>query len=69
MGNTIMAAVVSLDGYIADTNGAGHPFAASRGSGDGVSLANPSRAVQGDRVTHLLYDVERTTFQGEAARC
>jgi hypothetical protein len=69
MGNTIMAAVVSLDGYIADTNGAGHPFFAGRGSGDGVTLANPTRVVQGDRVTHLLYDVERTALQGEAARC
>jgi hypothetical protein len=29
------------------------------GPGD-VTLANPSRVVQGDRVTHLLYDVERT---------
>ena len=69
MGNTIMGAVVSLDGYLADTNGAGRPFLAGMGSGDGVSLANPSRVVRGDRVTHLLYDVERTTFQGEAARC
>jgi hypothetical protein len=107
MGNTIMGAVVSLDGYIADTNGdvggdqhvdvaageigwqalrmgltnqvimnlgpvllgAGHPFFGNMGSGDVVTLANPSRVVQGDRVAHLLYDVERTEFQGEAARC
>jgi len=69
MGNTIMGAVVSLDGYLADTNGAGRPCLAGMGSGDGVSLANPSRVVRGDRVTHLLYDVERTAFQGKAARC
>jgi hypothetical protein len=69
MGNTIMGAVVSLDGDIADTNGAGHPFFASIGPGDVHTLANPSRVVQGDRVPHLLYDVERTAFQGEAARC
>jgi hypothetical protein len=69
MGNTIMRAVVSLDGYIADTNGACHPFFDGMGSDDVVTLANPSRVVHGDRVTHLLYDVERTAFPGEAARC
>jgi len=69
MGNTIMGAVVSLDGDIPDTNGAGHPFFASMGSGDVVTLANPSCVVQGDRVTHLFYDVERTAIQGEAAQC
>jgi hypothetical protein len=67
MGITIMRAVVSLDGYIADTNG--DPFFAGMGSVDVVTLANPSRVVQGDRVTHLLYDVERTALPGEAARC
>jgi len=69
MGNRIMGAVVSLDGYIADANGADHPFFASMGSDGVVTLVNPSRVVQGDRVTHLLYDVVRTAFQDEAARC
>jgi hypothetical protein len=68
MENRIMGAVVSLDGYIADANGADHPFFASVGSDGVVTLANPSRVVQGDRLT-LLYDVEGTAFQGEAARC
>jgi hypothetical protein len=69
MGNRILRAVVSPDGYIADANGADHPFFASTGSDGVVTLANPSRVVQGDRVTYLLYDVERTAFQDEAARC
>src|SRR5215212_5352851 len=68
MGNRIMGGVVSLDGYIADTNGAGHPFFTSMGSDGVVTVVNPSRVVQGDRVTHLLYDVERTACQDEAAR-
>ena len=67
MGNTIMRAVVLLDGYVADTNG--DSFFGGMGSVDVVTMANPSRVVQGDRATHLLYDVERTAFQGEAARC
>jgi hypothetical protein len=37
--------------------GAGRPFFGAMGPGDTVTLANPSRVVQGDRVTHLLYDV------------
>ena len=41
--------------------GAGRPFFGAMGPGDVVTLANPSRVVQGDRVTHLLYDVEGTT--------
>jgi hypothetical protein len=41
----------------AATHGAGRPFFGA----DAVTLANPSRVAQGDRVTHLLYDVERTT--------
>ena len=68
MGNRIMGAVVSLDGYIADANGADRPFFASMGS-DVVTLANQSHVVQGDRVIHLIYDVERTAFQNKAARC
>jgi dihydrofolate reductase len=41
--------------------GAGRPFFGAMGPGDSVTLANPSRVVQGDRVTHLLYDVVGTT--------
>ena len=37
--------------------GAGRPFFGAMGSADTIELANPSRVVQGDRVTHLLYDV------------
>jgi dihydrofolate reductase len=37
--------------------GAGRPFFGAMGPGDTIVLANPSRVVQGDRVTHLLYDV------------
>ena len=39
--------------------GAGHPFFGAMGPGDVITLANPSRVVRGDRVTHLLYDVDR----------
>lgn len=39
--------------------GAGRPFFAATGSGTPITMANPSRVVQGDRVTHVLYDVER----------
>ena len=46
--------------------GAGRPFFGAMGPGDTITLANPSRVVQGDRVTHLLYDVERTTPQDQA---
>jgi len=45
--------------------GAGRPFFGAMGPGDAVTLANPSRVVQGDRVTHLLYDVEGTTPQDQ----
>lgn len=38
--------------------GEGRPFFGAMGPGD-VTLANPSLVAQGDRVTHLLYDVER----------
>src|ERR687889_131952 len=37
--------------------GAGRPFFGAMGPGDTIVLANPSRVAQGDRVTHLLYDV------------
>lgn len=39
--------------------GAGRPFFGAIGPGDIITLANPSRVAQGDRVTHLLYSVER----------
>jgi dihydrofolate reductase len=44
--------------------GAGRPFFGAMGPGD-VMLANPSRVVQGDRVTHLLYDVASAIPQDE----
>lgn len=37
--------------------GAGRPFFGAMASGDDVTLGNPSRVAQGNRVTHLLYDV------------
>jgi dihydrofolate reductase len=37
--------------------GSGRPFFGA--TGDVVRLDNPARVVQGDRVTHLLYDVSR----------
>jgi dihydrofolate reductase len=37
--------------------GAGRPFFGAMGPGDTVTLSDPSHVVQGDRVTHLLYDV------------
>jgi dihydrofolate reductase len=39
--------------------GGGKPFFGAMGPGDDVMLANPSLVAEGDRVTHLLYDVER----------
>ena len=41
--------------------GAGRPFFGAMGPGDTVALTNPSRVAQGDRVTHLLYDVVGTS--------
>lgn len=38
--------------------GTGRPYFGAMGPGETVVLANPSRVAQGDRVTHLLYDVE-----------
>ena len=43
--------------------GAGRPFFGAMGPGHTVTLSNPSRVAQGDRVTHLLYEVEGTTPQ------
>jgi hypothetical protein len=37
--------------------GPGRPFFGAMGPGDTITLADPSRVVRGDRVTHLLYDV------------
>jgi dihydrofolate reductase len=37
--------------------GSGRPFFGAIGPGPTIRLDNPSRVVQGDRVTHLLYDV------------
>jgi len=39
--------------------GSGRPFFGAMGAGDVVTLDNPARVVQGDRVTHLLYNVSR----------
>jgi hypothetical protein len=39
--------------------GSGRPFFGAMGAGGVVPLDNPSRVAQGDRVTHLLYDVPR----------
>ncbi len=39
--------------------GGGRPFFGAMKNGDNVKLGNPSQVAQGDRVTHLLYDVER----------
>lgn len=41
--------------------GSGRPFFGAMGPGEDVMLADPSQIVQGDRVTHLLYDVAGTT--------
>jgi dihydrofolate reductase len=40
--------------------GSGRPFFGAMGPGATVVLAEPSRVAQGDRVTHLLYDVVGT---------
>jgi hypothetical protein len=65
MGITIMGAVVTLDGYIADVNGeVGSLF-------DQATLSlcrTPPAWAQGDRVTHLLYEVEGTTRRNERDR-
>jgi dihydrofolate reductase len=39
--------------------GGGRPFFGAMEPGDNVTLGDPSRVAQGNRVTHLLYDVER----------
>jgi dihydrofolate reductase len=39
--------------------GGGRPFFGGVGPGETITLANPSLVAQGDRVTHLLYDVAR----------
>jgi dihydrofolate reductase len=90
MGKTIMGAVVSLDGFMADDRvvdvaagqiggqalrlglidqvvvnqvpvafGSGRPFFATGALAEPLPLENPTTIVQGDRVTHLVYDVRR----------
>jgi dihydrofolate reductase len=39
--------------------GSGRPFFAKGALGEPLMLENPSRVVQGDRVTHLVFDVSR----------
>jgi dihydrofolate reductase len=39
--------------------GSGRPFFATAGLFEPLLLENPTQVVQGDRVTHLLYDVSR----------
>ena len=39
--------------------GSGRPFFATGGLAEPLRLENPSTIVQGDRVTHLVYDVSR----------
>jgi dihydrofolate reductase len=46
--------------------GSGRPFFGAMGPGDAITLANPARVVQGDRVTHLLYDVTGSRNQTPA---
>jgi hypothetical protein len=41
-------------------SGPGRPFFGAMGGGVIAGLDSPTRVVQGDRVTHLLYDVSRT---------
>jgi len=55
MGKTVMGAVVSLDGFIADDADWEHagPLA------DPVLFENPTHVVPGDRVTHLVFDVSK----------
>lgn len=48
--------------------GAGRPFFGAMGPGHIVILSNPSRVAQGDRVTHLLYEVEGATRRNERDR-
>jgi hypothetical protein len=39
--------------------GSGRPFFATGGLAEPLPLENPTTIVQGDRVTHLVYDVSR----------
>lgn len=40
--------------------GGGRPFFGPPAPGDPISLGDPSQVVQGDQVTHMLYDVPRS---------
>jgi dihydrofolate reductase len=39
--------------------GSGRPFFATGGLGEPLLLENPTKLVQGDRVTHMVFDVRR----------
>ena len=39
--------------------GSGRPFFATGGLAEPLTLEDPTTIVQGDRVTHLVYDVRR----------
>ncbi len=39
--------------------GSGRPFFATGALPEALSFANPTTIVEGDRVTHLVYDVRR----------
>ena len=75
MGKTVMGAVVSLDGFIADDSDDVGPLFAWCGNGDvtrafegadhecritePLRLENPTTIVPGEPVTHFVYDVSR----------
>jgi len=58
---TDIGAVIMGRNLFDQTNGwnGGRSFFGAMEPGDNVTLGNPSRVAQGNRVTHLLYDVER----------
>ncbi|MGH3679245.1 MAG: hypothetical protein ACRDT2_03025 [Natronosporangium sp.] len=63
MAKTILYAAVSADGYVARPDGEVGPLFDWLGKGEVAwdwLLANPSLVAQGDRVTHLLYDVPQS---------
>jgi hypothetical protein len=41
--------------------GSGRPFFATGGLAEPLRLENPTTIVRGDRVTHLVYDVSRSS--------
>jgi dihydrofolate reductase len=48
--------------------GSGRPFFATGGLEEPILLRDPSQIVQGDRVTHLVYDVRSTEAASQARR-